>query len=101
MDVAAAKETVAAKPAKVEAVANKEPAATKETAAQKPRAEGPRVVVKKVDTQTGMAQGTGKAPESSKLEAALARISDRIDEVRSEPRGEPRVRERPPRLASG
>lgn len=66
------------KAARAETTANREPVATKAKTA------GPRVVVRKVDTQTGMAQGSGKAAENSKLEAALARISDRIEDVREE-----------------
>lgn len=52
--------------------------------AKSAKADGPRVTVTRVDEATGTARGAARPAASSKLEAALGRISERIDDGRKE-----------------
>ncbi|MFN7916149.1 MAG: hypothetical protein U0Q55_12490 [Vicinamibacterales bacterium] len=48
------------------------------------RADGPRVTVTRVDESTGSAHGSATPAAHSKLEAALDRISERLDDARKD-----------------
>lgn len=71
----------AAKDAKAE---TKPPATEARTASTKRAADAPRVSVTKVDAKTGMAEGPAKPAPASKLEEALTRINERIEDVRAD-----------------
>lgn len=59
---------------------SKEKAEPKE--AKSAKADGPRVTVTRVDESTGAARGAGKPVANSKLEAALGRIGERLEDTR-------------------
>lgn len=52
--------------------------------AKSAKADGPRVTVTRVDETTGAARGTTKPVANSKLEAALGRIGERLEDGRRE-----------------